>query len=122
MLRLMAVAAATGLVLLCSCTDGRRPIAGPGDPSTIRATSILQPTKASIPPALTMTSTTTAVPSSSVAAVYTFPIRPATAAGYSHSHHNYPATDIFAVCGVTVVSPVTGTVQEVNRTGRWDRR
>jgi murein DD-endopeptidase MepM/ murein hydrolase activator NlpD len=38
---------------------------------------------------------------------------------YSHSHHDYPATDIFAPRGCAVVSPVTGTVDEVSAVDRW---
>jgi murein DD-endopeptidase MepM/ murein hydrolase activator NlpD len=32
---------------------------------------------------------------------------------YSHDHHDYPASDIIAACGLTAVSPVDGTVLEV---------
>ncbi|MGZ4436026.1 MAG: M23 family metallopeptidase [Nocardioidaceae bacterium] len=39
---------------------------------------------------------------------------------YSSSHHDYPATDIFARCGRPVVSPVDGVVLEVGRRDRWD--
>jgi murein DD-endopeptidase MepM/ murein hydrolase activator NlpD len=38
---------------------------------------------------------------------------------YAHSHHDYPATDIFAARGCAVVSPVTGTVDEVTTVDRW---
>jgi murein DD-endopeptidase MepM/ murein hydrolase activator NlpD len=39
---------------------------------------------------------------------------------YAHDHHDYPATDIIAPCGATAVSPVNGTVLEVNRVDTWD--
>ena len=39
---------------------------------------------------------------------------------YGSVHHDYAATDIFAACGSSVVSPVAGTVLEVNRVDRWD--
>lgn len=51
---------------------------------------------------------------------YAFPIQPATVASYSHGHHDYPATDIFAPHGATVVSPTAGIVDFVSRTDRWD--
>jgi len=38
---------------------------------------------------------------------------------YGASHHDYPATDIFARCGSRAVSPVVGTVLEVSRRDRW---
>lgn len=51
---------------------------------------------------------------------YAFPIRPRAAASYERAHHDYPATDVFAPCGSTVVSPVDGVVEAVGRTDRWD--
>ena len=38
---------------------------------------------------------------------------------YAHSHHDYPATDIIAACGLKVVAPVTGTVVVANRVDSW---
>jgi murein DD-endopeptidase MepM/ murein hydrolase activator NlpD len=38
---------------------------------------------------------------------------------YGRSHHDYPATDVFAARGCRVVSPVTGTVDEVSTVDRW---
>ncbi len=52
------------------------------------------------------------------AARYAFPIT-GCSVSYGHSHHDYPATDIFAARGCTVVSPVTGTVDEVSTVDRW---
>ena len=39
---------------------------------------------------------------------------------YARTHHDYPATDVFARCGSKVVAPVDGTVLEVTRVDRWD--
>ncbi|MCW2544168.1 MAG: peptidase [Frankiales bacterium] len=47
-----------------------------------------------------------------------FPIQ-ACKVSYGHSHHDYPATDIFAARGCTVVAPVTGRVDEVSSVDRW---
>ena len=44
---------------------------------------------------------------------YVFPV--VGHAGYSHRHHDYPATDIIADCGLRVVSAVDGVVLEVSR-------
>ncbi len=41
-------------------------------------------------------------------------------ADYGRSHHDYPATDIFAPCGARVRSPVDGVILEVSRTDRFD--
>ena len=39
-----------------------------------------------------------------------------------HTHHDYPASDIIAACGLTAVSPVDGTVLEVNRVDTWTKK
>ena len=49
---------------------------------------------------------------------YVFPIR-GCRVSYGHTHHDYPATDIFAARGCVVVSPVTGRVDEVSTVDRW---
>lgn len=49
---------------------------------------------------------------------HAFPIRGCTAS-YARSHHDYPASDIFAGRGCTVVAPVTGRVDEVSAVDRW---
>jgi len=49
---------------------------------------------------------------------YVFPIA-GCASSYGHSHHDYPATDIFAGAGCSVVAPVTGRVDEVSYTDNW---
>lgn len=51
--------------------------------------------------------------------VYVFPV--VGNASYAHTHHDYPATDIIAACGLTVVSPVDGTVLEVTRVDTWTK-
>ncbi|GAA2395698.1 M23 family metallopeptidase [Dactylosporangium salmoneum] len=38
---------------------------------------------------------------------------------YSHDHHDYPASDIIANCGLNALSPVNGTVLEVTRVDTW---
>ncbi len=40
-------------------------------------------------------------------------------ASYGRTHHDYPASDIIAACGLPAVSPVDGTVLEVARTDTW---
>ncbi len=55
------------------------------------------------------------------AARYTFPLR-GCRFSFSHGHHDYPATDIFAPRGCTVVAPVAGMVDEVTTSDRWSSR
>ena len=59
-----------------------------------------------------------APPTGASAGRHTFPITGCTAS-YGRSHHDYPATDIFAARGCTVVAPVTGRVDEVSTVDRW---
>ena len=44
-----------------------------------------------------------------------FPIAAGTNVGYARTHANYTATDIFAVCGTPILSPVDGVVSDVRR-------
>jgi len=57
------------------------------------------------------------VPSASTR--YVFPVG-GCRADASQSHHDYPASDIFAAQGCKFVSPVDGRVDEVNRVDSWD--
>jgi murein DD-endopeptidase MepM/ murein hydrolase activator NlpD len=50
-----------------------------------------------------------------------FPIR-GCSASYGHSHHDYPATDVFAARGCSVVAPMAGRVDEVTTVDRWSSR
>jgi peptidoglycan LD-endopeptidase LytH len=54
------------------------------------------------------------------AGTYVFPIDPPEAASYAREHHTYPATDIFAACGTTVVAITDATVDEVGTSDTWD--
>lgn len=51
---------------------------------------------------------------------YVFPVAPAVAASYGRTHHDYPATDIFAACGTSVVAVTDGVVEEISRIVEWD--
>jgi murein DD-endopeptidase MepM/ murein hydrolase activator NlpD len=43
---------------------------------------------------------------------------------YGRTHHDYPASDIFATtgCGTPLVSPVNGRILQVRRTEGWTRK
>ncbi len=69
-------------------------------------------------PGLSQPAATTAAPAAG-SGPYTFPIQPASGVTYARSHHDYPATDMFAPCGRPAVSPVAGRVDEVTLVDTW---
>jgi peptidoglycan LD-endopeptidase LytH len=50
---------------------------------------------------------------------YRFPLRRCGRASYGRTHHDYPATDIFARRGTRVLAVTNGVVNVVNRVDRW---
>lgn len=60
-------------------------------------------------------------PPSPAALEFAFPIK-GCSASYGRTHHNYPATDIFAKTGCAVVSVTSGVVDEVSRRDTWTAR
>jgi murein DD-endopeptidase MepM/ murein hydrolase activator NlpD len=58
------------------------------------------------------------MPSATAAPIYIFPVAECKV-DYAHAHHDYPATDILTTAGCKFVSPINGTVDEVNRVDRW---
>jgi murein DD-endopeptidase MepM/ murein hydrolase activator NlpD len=52
---------------------------------------------------------------------YVFPVRSG-AVNFGRTHHDYPATDIFAPCGADVVAVTDGVVSEVTRKDTWTAR
>lgn len=50
---------------------------------------------------------------------YVFPVSPVEGASYAQVHHDYPATDISAVCGAAVLGPTSGVVDEVSLVDIW---
>jgi peptidoglycan LD-endopeptidase LytH len=116
--RRLAAALAAASVLAAGCSGGAAaPQASPTTGSTAApATTATTATAASTStvPAGTAPSTTRAA-----AVRYAFPVR-GCKASFSRGHHDYPATDIFAPRGCTVVSPVAGVVDEVSRADHWD--
>jgi murein DD-endopeptidase MepM/ murein hydrolase activator NlpD len=61
-------------------------------------------------------------PSATTTWRYVFPVAPASAVSYAHTHHDYPATDIMAPCGSTVRAAIDGVVLEVTRVDLWNAR
>ncbi len=121
-LRAAVVLAGGALIgfMITGCGGADAPdVAGTASPSaTVEATRS---------PPLTRTPTRTPTPAAVVApprtaaarsAAFTFPI--AAKASFGSTHHDYPATDIFARCGSTVVAPTAGVISEVSRHDTWD--
>lgn len=60
-----------------------------------------------------------ASPSGAITSAHAFPV--VGRVSFAATHAQYPATDIMAACGLTVVAPVTGRLLQVNRVNRWKR-
>ena len=57
-------------------------------------------------------------PQAQAAPIYLFPVA-GCEVNYAHAHHDYAATDILAKKGCKFVAPISGVVNEVNRTDLW---
>ena len=103
-------------VALLGCSrDAGQPAAGAA--ATTTATTTAGPATTATGPATTAPATTK--PAVRPAPVhYRFPVA-GCRVSYGRSHHDYPATDIFAARGCGFVAPVDGRVDEVSRTDRW---
>ncbi len=74
-----------------------------------------------------MTATTTTTASTTATTIdpdlvrRVFPVQDAENAGWSDTHHDYPATDLFhpGGCGTTLVAPVDGVILEIRREDLW---
>jgi murein DD-endopeptidase MepM/ murein hydrolase activator NlpD len=112
-LLLLAPALATGCA--GAPPPGRTPPSGGG---WVDATS---PATAGQPPAPATSSASPSPAPASPRPRHVFPVRAAKVA-YHPTHSGYPATDIFADCGEPVVAVTDGTILEVSRVDRFDRR
>ncbi len=126
--------ALTALLLAAACGSGS-PVAARTPPTTVpttdapTATATPSPAPTSVPtptssprPRLQVRPTKT--PSSAVRPLprpvrYVFPIR-GCKVSYGHSHHDYPATDMFAAKGCAIVATTTGRIDEVSSKDTWD--
>lgn len=124
------------MVAVSGCAGGGSPSAAqPGRPTTTApvpspTASTARPITPSARPTITPSATPSARPRSPQARPstprprptgtrYAFPIAGCRST-YGHTHHDYPATDVFAALGCIFVSPVTGRVDEVTTVDRWD--
>ncbi len=142
---LLATALATLALSLAGCSD-RTTVrtTEPEPPTTTTAaagTTSAATTSTSAPPTTSTAATTSvAVTTSTVSTVtttptrateprepwvvpgqrYYFPVQPPEVADYGSTHHDYPATDIFAPVGTTLVAVTDGIIDEVGRVDAWD--
>ncbi|WP_344843610.1 M23 family metallopeptidase [Kribbella ginsengisoli] len=105
-------------------------VAVPTTPTAVPSEPAAVPTTAPSAPATPAQPATPQRPSRSVAPTtaaavratrYVFPIG-GCRADASQSHHDYPASDIFADKGCKFVSPVDGRVDEVTRVDTWNKK
>jgi len=118
-----------------ACGPGALESGGPTATTAMPQTTTTEPATTA-PPTTTTTTTTpapeplTTVPGEQLTDLpeawqadgrrYYFPIQPPDAAAYSEYHHDYPATDIFAPIGTTVVAVTDGAIDEMRRYDPWD--
>jgi peptidoglycan LD-endopeptidase LytH len=120
MLRRLVVALVA--LALAGCSGGGEPTAAPATVGGAGPSSTVAPSTASTA-ATASTVKRRPLPSSTrgapVAGRYVFPVQ-GCRVSYGRSHHDYPATDIFAARGCAFVAPVDGVVDEVGRRDVWD--
>ncbi len=122
------VVAGSGLVVLTATGAFHQPESskpsGPAPAPGLRATTVAEPPETPAqPPTLKRPSRSGATPQPVVisATRYVFPVG-GCRADASQSHHDYPASDIFADKGCEFVSPVDGRVDEVTRVDTWNKK
>ncbi len=52
---------------------------------------------------------------------YVFPVQPVKSASFKKGGHGYPGIDIFAGKGTAFVSPVSGTIEDIQSTDLWEK-
>jgi murein DD-endopeptidase MepM/ murein hydrolase activator NlpD len=97
--------------LTAGCSAGAA-VTEPTTPATIPATTSTQaaPTTSTAPAA----TTTTTLPRP---LQYVFPFT-GKKVSYGHTHHDYPASDVFG-CGADVVAPIGGTIDQTRTVDPW---
>jgi peptidoglycan LD-endopeptidase LytH len=117
--------AALAVAGACSATGPRNRSAGT-DPNTAESTSGIGPSIAATTTTTAIATTTTATTpkttatTAPVAVKHAFPVDGE--ASYAHEHHDYPASDIIANCGLTAVSPVDGVILHWRTEDGYDRK
>ncbi|MGK5743327.1 M23 family metallopeptidase [Micromonospora sp. URMC 103] len=120
--------AATVLAAGCASTRPGVPAGGvtavpPSAPATgdQPAPASTAPTGSARPTGPGTRTPTPSAPAARAGVRHVFPVRAGNVA-YHPTHSGYPATDIFADCGEPVVAVTDGTILEVSRVDRFDKR
>jgi peptidoglycan LD-endopeptidase LytH len=135
-LRLKVLLAVVGLMLMISCGTERSPVRKVESPLTTsaeNASAATQPSPSPVPtqpspspvpteppPSPAKSPAVSPPPPTATENSYRFPIDSPQVARYGRSHHDYPATDIFAPCGRPVVAVTAGTVDEISTVDSFD--
>jgi peptidoglycan LD-endopeptidase LytH len=98
----------------CSREAGPPPAPAGVGAATTSTTRQAGPAPTTSPPGTTATTR----PAAPTPVRYRFPVT-GCRSDYGRTHHDYPATDIFAARGCAFVAPVDGRVDEVARGDRW---
>jgi len=114
--RLVAGTACAALLAGCASprpndADAKGVAASPSPSATAAASEPAVSASASAPPSL---------PPTANAARYVFPVEGKSS--YAREHHDYPATDIIAACGLMVRAVTDGVVLEVSRIDNFDKK
>lgn len=115
---LRRVLAATIVMVGCSPSSARQPT-----PSPQVAASASPPSSTSVGITTTTPAPSTTVPPATTVpdpVLHRVPLADGVRFSYGRAHHDYPATDISAACGETVVAPVNGVLLEVRRVNAYD--
>ncbi|MFC3503301.1 M23 family metallopeptidase [Micromonospora krabiensis] len=105
----------------CGAPPPGEPAGWSAPPTTGAPATADQPAPGTSSPAPPSPSTASATPSRAADVRRVFPVRAANV-DYHPTHSGYPGTDIFADCGEPVVAVTDGTILEVSRVDRFDKR
>jgi murein DD-endopeptidase MepM/ murein hydrolase activator NlpD len=114
------VALLTAVLLLTACGDNT---AGPStawSPAPAGPSSDAPGSSAAAPPSSPAAPASSAPAQPATDVKHAFPV--IGKASYAREHHDYPASDIIAACGLDAVSPVDGTVLEISAKDTWTKK
>jgi murein DD-endopeptidase MepM/ murein hydrolase activator NlpD len=115
-----ALSAATAVVAGCDSGTAAHRTAAAASPSAQPSGSAEPVTSPSVPPAPSPAPVASASANAAGDGVKrAFPV--IGKSSYAHEHHDYPASDIIAACGLTAVAVLNGTILEVTRVDTWKK-
>lgn len=126
----LLLVAGAGLLAGCASSGSGATPTPPATPTAAPATasSTVPSTAAPASSTTSMATTTTTVAETTTTrpttTPYVVPVEAGVHISYARTHHDYPASDIFASpgCGTPLVSPVNGQVLQVRRVDTWTRK